>query len=236
MTARKQTTSNDRQAQLERDLAEMKAKFETAMAMLSTQSRPAAPILSDRPMVGIRNISSYTVGLVSPVPGEMDVQLLPNIPGEFNPQSTAVISHAHWQRLRRTPYVADGMIMRDDSLLGEGYIAAPPDGPNDMPKGYEQNQILDSFEWIESRDEAQLKQDILAFKVEQPLHRLSAAVSAKIEELGRAYSDSPEIAKLALQDLPWRYQLTDKYVNQRLLEVGPWATLREDSAPDVIKY
>lgn len=225
-----------KQQELETQMEVLKAQI----AMLTAQaSRPSAPqsLVSARPSVGIRNISNYTVGIPSPLPDEPDVQLLADTePGVFNVMTTAVISHAMWQQIRRSHYVEQGLIIRDDTIVGDGYILAPADGANDISPRARRNQIVNPVEWIESRDDAALKTDVEALDCEAPLYRLNAEIQRQIDLLAIEFSDHPDVIKKALRALPMRYQMVDMYVRERLLDVSPWSKLREGREKETIKF
>lgn len=222
---------------LQRELAEMKMKLEIAHQLSSLQPQnPHRAFVSSQPQVGIRNISSYTVGLVSPVQGEVDVQLLPDDPTNRTALSTAVISYTHWQQLRRSKHVNNGVIVRDDSILNEEYIRGPEDGPSDVSETAVVNQVFNPAEWIESKDEEALREAILALKAEAPLHRLQAEVNRKIREVGMRWEGKPERAKQALLHLPSKYHLVDKLVTEQLGEISPFAKYREGRERETVKF
>jgi hypothetical protein len=139
-------------------------------------------------MVGIRNISSYTVGLKSPFATEPDVQLAGPRYDPYEPTREVAdgnivsqISHKWWQQLRRESFVRKGMIIRDDSVLSAGVPRAPEDPPGAIPESAKINAIPDPFEWIESKTEQELIAAINAITAEESIRRLLTAVNQKIE-------------------------------------------------------
>ena len=223
-----------KQQEMETQMEVLKAQIALLTAQAS-RAPMAQSLVSARPSVGLRNISSYTVGIPSPLADEPDVQLLADIPGEPNVMSTAVVSHAMWQQIRRMAYVEQGLVVRDDSLVGDGYIKAPADGPNDISPRALRNRIPDPAAWIESRDDDSLKADVAALDCEAPLLRLNAEVQRRIDALALEFSDHPDVIKKALRALPMRYQMVDMYVRERLLEVSPWAKLRESREKETLR-
>ncbi len=224
-------------AKLQKELALMAMKLEIANQLAS--ARPATTttnLVSTRPQVGVRNLSNYTVGLTSPVKDEMGVTLNADDPKNRSTLSTAVISYTFWQQLRRSAYVTDGMIVRDDSILGDIYVRAPEDLPGDLSPQAQQNVIDDPEQWITSRTEDQLRTDILAFNCESPLHRLAVEVNRKIREVGEKWAGTSERARQALMHLPGHYQLTDKLVTERLSDLSPFARFRETRERESVRF
>jgi hypothetical protein len=181
-----------------------------------------------RAVVGIRNISNTTVGLMNKIQGEQgEVSLHAERFGIFDPNTTAVISEQFWKTLKKGPLVAKGIIMRDDSVCAASEVLAPEDRESDLPIGREKNIIVDPFQWIESKNEDELRAAIVAIDSEFTLHRLAAAVNHKIWQVGEEkYKDHEERAKLAIRDCPSKYLWVDQRVEERLDELNPMSKER----------
>ena len=185
-------------------------------------------MVSSEPMVGIRNISSLTIGLLSPFPAsEADVQLhgpryYEQDPKRMIPDGNMVaqISHKWWQQLRRQSFVRKGMIVRDDSILSAGVPRAPEDPEDAIHPEAKINAIHDPFEWIESKDEKQLTAAVNALTSEASVRRILAAVNQAIEaervkmnlpvEGSTADDEGMNNEETALQNVSWRYKKAEE--------------------------
>ena len=68
--------------------------------------------MSGQLVVGIRNVSNYTIGLSDTTTGrEITYTLHPEIEGVTDPKTKAVVSYVFWQQLRVGEFVGRGMIM-----------------------------------------------------------------------------------------------------------------------------
>jgi hypothetical protein len=191
-------------------------------------------MVSSEPMVGIRNISSYTVGIKSPFATEPDVQLAGPRYDPFDPtremadgNTVCQISHKWWQQLRRESLVRKGMIVRDDSVLSSGVPRAPIDPPDSIPESATINAIVDPFTWIETKSETELVAAISALTAEESIRRILTAVNQRIEAERQKMSlpregslaDSPNAVdneEQALRSLPWRYAKAEEIALSKL--------------------
>lgn len=203
-----------RERELEAELAAMRATVNAAAlgaARMNAHQRTISEL-----WVGIRNISDLTIGVKSPFPNEPDLHLHANF-GDPDPGTVAVISLAWWLQLRKHKFVANGMILRDDRVLGDSYAPAPADRPEDLPATALLNQIEDPVAWIESRSEVQLRTDIAALTSTASLYRLRRAVDQRLQQLQSPYAlDDEQRATKAYRELPALYQMVDMLTSQRL--------------------
>lgn len=200
---------------LEKEVAELRGQLS---AMLAAGARS-----TNKPMVGLRNISSYTIGLVNHIPGEEgEVQLYAAVIGaEPDPLSCAVISYAFWKQVRVSKQYLNGMLVRDDSVLAASDTPAQEDRPGELPASAVVNQVPDPVAWIESKTDAELRSAINAMTSEQSLRRLLAAVDWKIHTIGEAYADAENRAERALRELPGAYRTVDELAMDRLTDFSP---------------
>lgn len=207
-----------RELELELEIERMKGRVEGVQSVAGV----AKPVVG-KAVVGIRNISNYTVGLINKIPGEQgEISLHAERFGEYDPNNCAVISEAFWKSIRKGPYVAKGLIIRDDSVCSAGEVIAPPDLERDLAPSRENNAIVDPFQWIESKNEDELRAAVQKIDSEFTLHRLAAAVNYKIWQVGEEkYKDHEERAKLAIRDTPSKYLWLDERVEERLDELNP---------------
>jgi hypothetical protein len=228
------------------EFVELEKKYEEALktieaisrnqAMLTAQfgaSRPTVP--SGQLVVGIRNISNYTVGLIDTTSGiPVEYSLSPEIPGVSDPRTRAVVSYAFWQKLRVSSQVSNGLIMRDDSVLGEADNVAPADRPKDIPAGAEVNRVLDPREWIVSKSEDEIRDAIAKMTSGPTLRRLMYAVDQEIVNLGEPFIGAPDRAVKALRALPGKFRLVDELATERLDELNPVAKVRHLERGDLV--
>lgn len=210
-------------AELEAEIARLRQQVEAqTLAAHNHQQRlaqhlPTYRVSNSELMVGIRNISSMTVGIKPQFPGDVEVTLHADF-GENDPKSVAIISYVLWRSLRTQKQVRMGWIMRDDTVLGETDLRAPEDRPEDMPDEFYKNAVPDPVQWIEQRDEAQLRADIEAMTSENSLRRIRGVIDQELRRLQRTYPDfgTPEAAKRAVRELPARYAWLDELITMRL--------------------
>jgi hypothetical protein len=193
---------------------------------LAGMNRPTA-ILSE-PMVGIRNISNYVIGIRSPFQDEPDLQLAaPRYEADeplremHDPNMVAQISQKWWMQLRRDKLVVRGMIVRDDSVLSHGATAAPADQPGDLPASHELNAIHDPHDWISTKSEQELKAALAQLTSEESLRRLLTAVNQRVDHERKQlkitdFNEDAALEKKALSNLPWRYKIAEEVLLDRL--------------------
>lgn len=179
--------------------------------------------------VGVRNISNDCIALPNPTPGlppllELHPEFVdPQDPTRFvsNPNAVQVVSHAVWMQLRRGSLYDKGMIIRDDSVLGETYAPAPPDAPTELAAGWAKNAVLDPVAFIE-RPEYELRAAIEVMTSEQSLRRLLTAVNQRIEKERMALQSNgdPTKEERALRNMPAIYHLAEELVLSRLATLG----------------
>jgi len=179
-------------------------------------------------VVGIRNVSNYSVGIIDKTSGQaVEYALNPEVEGMPDPRTRAVVSFAFWQQLRTGSQVAKGIIIRDDSILGPADNAAPPDRPEDIAPEAARNLILDPREWIVSRTEDDIREAIAAMTSEPSLRRLQYAVDQEIVRIGETkYREDPERARKAIRDLPAIFRVVEELADERLDELNPVSKVR----------
>lgn len=179
--------------------------------------------------VGVRNISSDVIGVANPVRGQPDLLALhtdfinPEDPTRFlpNPNAVQVVPHNVWMQLRRGNLYERGMIVRDDSILGDSYTPAEPDRPSELAPGWAKNAVPDPVAFIE-RSETELRAAIEQMTSEQSLKRLLTAYNMRIEkERKRLASNGDEVLEAkALRAVPAIYHLAEELVLARLEALG----------------
>lgn len=159
--------------------------------------------------VGIRNVSDNTVGVKSPFSHEPDLDLhgsaTPNRPG-----SVAVISYAWWLQLRASKYVAQGYLVRDDSILAGHFTAGPADLDEQLPAEARYNAILDPFAWIEGQSDTTVEAAMRKVTSRDSLRRLRRAVDDRLREQERAMAGDPNAPRKAYEQLPPIYRRVDE--------------------------
>lgn len=213
-------TTKNTEMQLENErlrlLLEQQSQANQAMAnrlaaMGATIQRPSTDI-----MVGVRNICDDTVGERSPFPNEPDLHLHADF-GLPDPNTVGVVSFAWWQRMRKGRLIGEGRIMRDDSVLGGTYQAAPPDRPEDIDPGFYVNAIPQPELWIESKTEQELREAIDRITALSALRRLRGVVDRKLLQIEKQFTlDDPNRMKKALKALPALYRFVDEMITTRL--------------------
>jgi hypothetical protein len=175
--------------------------------------------------VGIRNISNACIGVPNPVRGQVDLLNLhsdfidPTDPTAFmpNPNATQVVTHAVWMQLRRSSHYDNGLIVRDDSILGDSYEPAQADAPNELAPNWAKNAVINPAHFIESRNEQELASAIGEMTSELSLKRLLTAVNQRIEKQRLVYSeDDPRREERALSGIPAIYTKVEQLVLDRL--------------------
>ncbi len=165
--------------------AETNAKS-TMMDRMTRQGAVGPSVTWSEVMVGIRNISDNTIGLVSPFAHETDVQLFGDVAtthGDAPVGTDAAISYAWWRQLRTQKEVQRGQLVRDDTILGPGITSAPVDRAKDLPESFHVNNVEDPIEWIESRDETQIRDDLMAMTYMGSVSRIRRVVDEKLREI-----------------------------------------------------
>lgn len=219
------------------DLEERYAKaLETIERMSQQQAQMAAQLGANQKqfftggqlVVGIRNVSNYSVGMLDKTSGQVvEYNLNPEVPGVADPRTRAVISYAFWQQIRTGNQVGRGLIVRDDSILGPAENAAPDDRPEDMHPDAKKNVILDPRAWIVDRTEDELRDAIAGMTSEPSLRRLLYAVDQEIVRIGESkYQDDPERARKSIRDLPALFRVVEELAEERLDELNPVAKVR----------
>jgi hypothetical protein len=167
-------------------------------------------------LVGIRNISDMTLGQKSPNSTEPDLHLHADF-GTNDPNSVAVISNSWWLQMRKGRFVRDGLIMRDDTALGLGDSAAPPDRETDLHPDFYVNAIPDITTWMDGKTEADIREAVAKMTSPASLLRLRRIVDIKLLELEKDYDvEDPLRMKKAQKRLPMLYKLVDELVTMRL--------------------
>lgn len=181
--------------------------------LLAIAARPASVT---EPKVGIRNVSDYVVGIKGRF-GEADLQLHAAF-GSPTPAQVAIISWSFWRDLCKEPIIAKGMVIRDDSILGNKFTSAPEDGPNDIPAEAAVNVIMDPIQWVESRTETEIRQDLTKITSSPSLRRIRRSVDLKLKELEKQYEHltNDERVQQAWQDLPGKYRLIEELTTRTL--------------------
>jgi len=185
-----------------------------ADTLAAALSKPAVEL-----KVGIRNISDNTIGIKSPFKDEPDLDLAGDtLPPDENPGRCAVVSYAWWQQIRKSKVMERGEIIRDDSVLGSNYSAAPADAPHDIPASWAANAIEDPITWVTSfkGDNDALRLAIDKITNDTSLRRVRRVVDMKLKELEKSFGADPQRAKKALQALPATYQMMDQVITMRL--------------------
>lgn len=233
MAARKTSPAATRLADLEQKYAQALATIEQMsrnQAMLSAQfgATQRQFVSSGQLVVGIRNVSNYSVGLIDNTSGQaIEYNLNPEVAGVADPKTRAVISYVFWQQLRKGSQVTRGLIMRDDSVLGPADNAAPEDRPQDFSPETQYNVVLDPREWVLSKTEPELREAISKITSEPTLKRLLHAVDQEILRIGEERYLGDELRGVkAIRDLPALFRLVEELAEDRLDELNPVAKVR----------
>lgn len=216
MPRQKKTAVPDpRDVELEK-LRQQVAHLSAATASHLNRVEASAPVrLADNVYVGIRNLSDNTIGIPG-WNGLDDLHLHADV-GELDPASVTAIPYAWWLQLRKSNWVKNGLIVRDDTVLGEGYIAAPADREQDLPADAKFNAIHDPIQWIEARTESEIRADLAKITSEPALRRIRRGVDMRLKQLMDSYG--PEIenkAAASWEALEMKYRFVDEQTTHRL--------------------
>lgn len=220
-------------------LAELEARYEKALETIERMAQQQAQMAAQlgasskqftggQLVVGVRNVSNYSVGFLDKTSGQaLEYNLNPEVPGVADPRTSAVVSYAYWQQMRTANQVGRGLVIRDDSILGAADNRAPEDRPQDMHPDHAKNVVIDAREWILSRSEDQLRQDIAAMTSEPSLRKLLYSVDREIVRIGEEkYSADPERARKSIRDLPAIFRVVEELAEERLDELNPVSKVR----------
>jgi len=200
-------------------------------ALLAQELQRRSTAVTPQTMVGLRNVSDLTIGIPGAF-GQGDVHLHAAFRNE-DPATYTIIPFAWWREIRSGKYVDQGMLMRDDSIIGEGYTPAPPDRPQDLAPNFSVNLVIDPQQWIDSRNEIQIREDIMKMTSLNSLRRLRRAVDMKlrsiVDSIPDQYRDTTKASngyvppkgwdkrhKMALEQLPAIYRLVDDLTSRRI--------------------
>lgn len=187
---------------------------------ITTRGRTVAP---GQLFVGIRNVSNYTVSIESKVTNEPTLDLHAPVPGVHDPNTVGIVSYAWWQHIRRGREYGRGMIVRDDSVLGTNYDAAPADLPSECHPDHAKHLVIDAEEWVRSRDDAQITEDVFKMTAEAPLRKLEALHFKERERLLNQHVELawPERKRRVDREMPSKYKHLKAVVVDRLKELEP---------------
>lgn len=231
-------------------LAELEARYIKALETIDRMSQQQAQmsaqlgnmsgksyVASGQLVVGIRNVSNYSVGLIDKTSGQpVEYNLNPEVEGVPDPRTSAVISYAFWQQLRTGKQVGRGMIVRDDSILGHADNAAPEDRPQDLHPDHHKNVVLNPREWILSKGEEEIREAIQQITSEATLRRLLYAVDQEIIRIGeQRYKGDEERARKSIRDLPALFRVVEELADERLDELNPVAKVRHLEIGETIR-
>lgn len=171
-------------------------------------------------MVGVRNICGSSVGLPA-FANEPEILLHPF--SVTDPNSVAIVSQARWQNLRKSTLFGQALIERFDEILDDNVPRAPEDRAAECHVDHEKNRLVDVVAFIEQSDESMLRQRISAMTSENQLHHIIGVVDRKQKELEDFFrsEDDPNPAKRAVDELPMRYQMADRFAEWRLSQIRP---------------
>lgn len=207
-----------RQNEQYREMVEQQAAANAAMKSRLSAYNPSQNPYAEL-MVGIRNVSDNTLGIAE-MNGNAEFQLMADF-GNGEPGSCQIIPYAQWRELRKGKFVRNGMIVRDDSIIGPGTPVAPDDRPEDLPAEAKHNAILDPKDWIESRSESEIHAGLAQITNEESLQRIRRAVDDELRKLEATQprgtkEQQIKAAKLALARLPGKYRMVDELITTRL--------------------
>jgi hypothetical protein len=183
----------------------------------------ARNLASGQMFVGVRNVSAYTISIPNTVTGEPAVNLHAPRAGVHDPNTVAIVSYAWWQHLRRGREYGRGMIVRDDSILGGHYEAAPPDDPRDCHPDHAANLVPDALEWIRARDDEAITADVARMTAEAPLRKLEAVPFKERERLMELHQALPwpDRKRRVEREMPSKYKHLKAVIVDRLAELEP---------------
>jgi hypothetical protein len=188
---------------------------------LATQVQAQSPTPWSELMVGLRNISDNTIGVKGQF-GNADLQLHADLDDD-TPGQTAIVSYAWYRELRKGELFQHGYLIRDDSILGTAFTAAPTDEAHDLPAEWYINAVPDPQAWIDARDEQQILIDVEAMTSPESLQRLRRVVSEALVQLENTRprltrEDQAAAAKWALSRLPAKLRTLDDVTSERIEE------------------
>lgn len=195
-------------------------------AQLGATQRSFVPV--GQLVVGLRNVSNYSVGLVDSTSGQtIEYNLNPEVDGVMDPKTRAVVSYAFWQQLRKSSTVSRGLVIRDDSVLGPTDNVGPEDRPQDfMPETFH-NVVDNPRDWVLSKTEQELRDAVSRITSEPTLKRLLFAVDQEILRIGEAkYLGDEQRAVRSIRDLPAMFRLVEELAEERLDELNPVTKVR----------
>ena len=233
-----------------KQVVELEAQLAAALGMINSMTQQQATLtqslgaaqrlpagMSSQLVVGIRNVSNYTVGFVDTTSGvPTEYNLTPEVPGNPDPKTRAVVSYAYWQKLRKSSQVSKGIIVRDDSVLGEADNRAPADRPEDMPAEAAINLVLNPRTWVMDKTETELRAAVKAMTSEPSLRRLLYAVDQEIVQIGEEkYKGDKDRAAKAISDLPALFRLVEELAMNRLDELNPVSAARAEEIGESVR-
>ena len=232
---RKGTTKVDLMAMLEKqqqDMVRMQVTMEEQArlqtAVIASQLGNAANrgrIAPGQQVVGIVNVSNYSVGLIDATGiVAMEYSLAPSSEHVFVPQSQATIPFVFWQQLRHSKQVRDGFIVRDDSILSQEDYPGPEDKATDLPTEAQFNVIRAPRAWVMSTSEAAMRAAIAKITSTAMLRRLMRTVDQEVFDIGEAqFKGDEERAEKAITALPGVFVLVETLAKARLDALEPMA-------------
>lgn len=198
-----------------------------AQALLANKPHVSTP---DKLWVGVRNVSSDAIGIPAAF-GEPAISLNPTRDDQHDPHAAQPITFTRWQSLRKGALYRFGMIVRDDSILGDVHVTAPEDRPEELAPEHAQNVVLDPVQWIDTRNEAEIRDGIAKMTSEPSLRRLWRVVDDKVAalQIGVDRRDAKAMGHVVAA-LPAAYQLVERLVQDRLEELNPRERTGADGA------
>jgi hypothetical protein len=123
--------------------------------------------------------------------------------------------------------VGNGLIVRDDSILGAADNGAPEDRPQDLHPDHAKNVVLNPRMWIMDRTEEEIRTAISEMTSEPTLRRLLYAVDQEVVLIGeKKYLGDPERARKSIRDLPALFRVVEELAEERLDELNPVSKVR----------
>lgn len=222
------------------ELEELEQKYAKALAtieQMATQQAMMAQQLGGRNhhyaptgqlVVGVKNVSNYSVGMVDKTSGvPLEYNLNPEVAGRADPKTRAVVSYAFWQQLRKGSLVQKGLIVRDDTVLGPADNSAPEDRAEDVHPESAFNVVLNPREWVVTKTEAEVRDAIAQMTSEPTLRRLAYAVDQEIVRIGdEKYQGDEQRAEKSIRALPAMFRLVEELVEDRLDQLNPVSKVR----------
>jgi hypothetical protein len=212
-------------AQLKEQLLKQELNQAAVIGQLSRQqgNRPAN-VAPGQLFVGIRNVSNYTIGIANTVTREGDLHLHAPLPDGSNQLNTvAVISYAWWAFLRKAREYGRGLIVRDDSILGGTYDAAPEDGPADCHPEHARNLVVDAEAWVAERSEDEIRRDVERMTSTETLRKLDALHFKAHEYLMEKHAEEKWATRKhrVERDMPSKLRHLKAVIVDRLRDIAP---------------